>query len=1485
MVVAPNWKCLKTGDRIDVVIRAVVLADVENHQCEHIVQSLDRQQKWMMVTGKLGEAADCYAAFGLCVTGLGARLQVRIDEESCIHPLEPPSASSFGNIIELCSGLGAWSTAACELGLNVIAGVDCNHRWGPIFSDMHPMATFVHGDIGDRLVLSKLHSLHGARAILLAGVSCQPYSQAGDQKGMEDDRSVSLPRALKAAWMMQSPVLVIECVPEVLQNRAFQEMLHQACVEGGFHLAQHVMKLQDTWCTRRERWYGVLTAIPLGKCSLVDMPSSSLHRCVRDIMPYIRNWPSEEMQQLTLNLYELCKFYDFACGGIEALYLKMDAQLPTTLHSIGNQLYACACGCRPALSLSRLATRGLFGVLIPLSKTFVHENMQRRDCRYPHPCELMLLNGGLPASALGSNLKLAMAGVGQCVSPLQGLWVIAQVVKHCENFLGIEGSDPVMQFEGFIRKILQQRDEMWPEHIPPAQDEASGPVSVEVNWHGDATSHDVNISPLATIQQLLDAECSISKNATNMVCRDMEGRILDGQSLVAFHRAVFITTMAQNPVAINLADALPCPCEEWEDPGAITPTVPYELDVGVIPNPQVPVDIRSHLQTLATQSAESLVRIQCPCINDTQQLIDLAAMRITSEERRAVLQVQGLVWADDEVRRALSYVVHSAPAEQAVVMWDPIAVTWIASQNKISLIASFVARVATTATVISAVVIDQHWYPLIWRCDKGQAFLFTGGSSSTVHPTIEQIHRVFCEAWTCVFTPVTVVKLFHQDEGLCGAVAMNYIEHLIFGHSLHMTLEQCRLYHCVWRQQFEQHLPDSCPCPWIWGRGDQSWKSRLEALLQEHGVAHDQTGPRAKLVLEKLGEDGVVKALSAQNAWKDLKWLANACTPPFQLIQPQELQRAIERRAAGGQQVGRKAQKQKAPKGKGKGKGTPKLLDPHGLRVEHGLFHCGESQLLSQIDVASIGPASSGIFLLSLADAAPYLRAGKVLSAGGLGLLLVDCVVDQIQTELAIEPVKFPAICVANAEPLLIEGVLCQLGQQAVKRTIPTNQCSLVSMSTCVVRILAFRDLIEGTWAAFREHPMRYLFAKIPLLRQCEDDQCDGNCEAWHSAPSCTIVDPLMEVWNKHWMTLSFGVASPGDAECYSVHVRLPSCLQMQIQHYSGLAGLFIEPRQVDGKTPSDQFHVIWLAKTSYQELLHLKQSTPGIIGLARLGHRYGVRCVTSKAQELHGLIRPGGSFLPAGKKMHFSIGPVPYGTLKSSIVSVLSSIPWVARPLQPIATPKAIGGVLWKVQAVDAPPVSFVSTDCGELVISKLDDPVPIQPPRPAVVASSHTLQLCTNSHSKGSIDMLQIHDPWANSTQRKGGSSNVPGGGDPVAALEKKLVETVLAQLPQQQMEVDSSANEEALNARVDLLERKVNELHDGQCRIQTVVTEQGKQQGQQIQRLEHAVSDNAVKLGSFQTQFQKQLEQQQTQLDGLFKQQMEKLEDLLAKKARKE
>ena len=1482
MVISPNWNGMIAGDTFNVVVRTIILDT--KLEGTHIVHSMDTSHRWFQLHGGLPSHADHYVLLDVVCQVAGDRFQACIGPQTKVHVLKPPTADKFGQVVELCCGIGAWSAAAQELQMKVVAGVDQNSRWEALFSQLHPDASFIQGDIASVSVISSLLEVDAARSMILAGVSCQPHSKAGDRRGMSDERSSSLPRALETAFLLQSPCVLLECVPEVKNDKEFQQVLQQACREGGFVMEQIVIHLQDVWCTRRDRWFCVLVATPIGRPTLHDLPSSSLHASVQEVMPYLRMWPSSELSQITLNLYELCKFYDFAAGGIDRLYLDMASKLPTTLHSLGNQMYPCACGCRLALSLERMASKGLFGVLIPMDECFVHENLPRRACRYPHPNEIFLLNGGLPCTNFLDNMRLALAGIGQCVSPIQGIWILAQVVKHCAEFIGCEPKDPANALEGYMQKVLAQRDLLWPKLEVPQK----LPVSqhaIRISWNDTSGQVIVPVDPRHKVDQLVRAECSIAHlDASQISVVDAIGNPVDGNVFLGQCDCLIfghpdrpcVAQVAPCDVGMSMTS---CPCEEWKSEVVLSPTLPFSV---ADPCEKAPI-----ASSLAQLSMSQLLSKECPRIDSEKVGLDILSQTISSTDRLKILDIQTHLWADDEIRRSLARITRDAPKDQNVVMWDPVVLTSIGQRKDRTMMQRFVTSLAEKVTIISAVVFDQHWYPILWRCDGTGAWLYTLDSSVEEHSAVRNLHEMFCHVKRCEYHSCKLTRPLFNLSTHCGAMVVAFLENFVWGTPLPGTIVELDLYHQHLRASFRRAVPEICPCPWIWGRGENGWKPKLEMLLHSHGVASEDIQARVRIVVDKLGEPTVIQAVSSPQPWKDLKWHANACIPPLMLIQPQELRNAIEQKVSAQGEVGRRGQK-KPGKGKGKGKVgiSPPTLDPNGLRVETGIFQSGADTPLNQIEPHQLGPDVSGVVLMSMQAAAPYLRSGKQLTTGALGLVLVDCVPSQVQTVLISEQVKFPAKCLANEEPLLIEGVLFQLGAIPVSRTPPQAKCSLVALDSCVTRILVFRDQIEGTWEQFREHPMQYIFSRVPPLRPCADPGCDLSCEAWHVADQCQLEDPLMEVWHRQWLSHSFVAVAPDRADCFSVHLRLPSCLQCQVQYYSGHGGVYLEPRQVDGRGPSELFQVIWLPKTSFEELIHFKLSTLGVIGLARLGQKMGVRCKSTDASKIHAILKPGGAFLPAGKKMHYVIGPVPFGTLKSSIAEALASIQWVARPLQPISS-RLSNGVMWKIQSIVPPPVNVLCADCGELVISKLDTPMVESAPTPNVVASQQTMQLCSNGKAASS-DPLQLNDPWA-SVLKKPPPATAASAPCPIEVLQQKVLDSVLAKLPKEAMDVDSDSG---YQSRVEILERKVSELHENQCHMHAAVTEQRKTQGHQIQQLQHqsqrlevVVADNAAKLGSFQGQFQKQLDKQQQSLDQMFQTQMDRIEDLFAKKARKE
>lgn len=1472
MDVFPDWGNLQHGDSISLVVQLMVRCDNQS-----IVTTLERPCRQVCVIGTFPSTdATTFCVLDAKVVQVKP-LTVELGGASTVCPVPACDRKQLNQVIELCCGIGAFSSVCHPLGMNVVAGVDTNPVWSSLFAACHEgSAVFLHSECGEIDLVRRLLALDGLHSIILSGISCQPFSVGGDRRGLADPRSISLPHTLRTAWLLQSPILILECTPEIRKDQKVQEMLKHYQQATGCYLTQTTVALEDIWCTKRERWFAIFSAGPFGEIRIPPPPALRDHQVVGHVMPYVINWSPDEMQQLELSLYELSRWYSFAAGGIQKAFLDLKSQLPTLLHSCGNQLYDCQCGCRKALSPERISSRGLFGTLVPCDGMIYHECRNLQKSRYFHPKEMFLMQGGSPRVDFGPNLRLAMAGVGQCVSPLVATWILAHVRQAVQRFVGETQLDPTQALEDHMFQVLDARDELWP--TPMDQVDffvAAHPVRM---WdHVSSSMIQFTCDQSAKLENFLSAELALRRFLQPDGSADRDGPIsvFAGPQPCSFEGARLHSlsdlSIGYVPPAAA-AELLPCPCLDLESQAsepqmAVSPTIPFSVD-GLVSSGA------SDCRDLVNRSAESLLKLTCPRLSSLASVPTLLNKVLPGEHRAKILDTQAEAWADDEIRYYLKQLVDAGPAEQNLMLWDPLALTSVIRFSNFNLLQELVTAVPPHATVVSACLIENHWYAICWRCSPSGVVAFTAGHPCNMSLALQKVHMEFCSHRGCPHVPINFRSLPFFSETCCGALAIGFLRHLVFAVDLPPSKPMLVEFHHMLRKAFTQSLSAAVVRPWIWGLGDDSVKTRLGLLLQEHGVTSDCVADRCALVLKKLGDSKVDQALASTSPWRELKWLANSCLPPLQLIRPKELEAVIAKRATS-HSVGTKAQK---AKGKGKGKNLPKQIDPSGLRIEAGLFQCGDSIDLMQLDIAHVGPKASGVVLTSLAAALPYLKSGRQISLGGLGFIVVDCVASQVPTTLISEAIRVPAICLANSEPVLLDAVLYQLGALPVSRKSSLDACAIVTLSSSVVKVLVFRDQLDVAWEVFVRHPLKHVFAKVPPLVACDDPDCEGFCECWHGGDS-KLESPLMEVWGKQWLSLSFSYSSPQQAELWTAHLRVPAILAVRLQTYSGVSGVFLEPKHVDGRQASDAFQVFWMPRLSFQETLHIKQTTRHVIGLARQGSKYGLRCQAIHAEEVHSLLKPGGSFLPPGKKLTYMLGPLPYGTIRASLVELLASISWVARPVQPITASSHVEGVMWKVQSVTPPPVSLVSTDKGDVLITKLDSPKPETASPPPMVAATRTVDLCTGVAPKA--DPLQMHDPWAVGTRLGVASSSA----DPVQVIEQKVLDAVLAKLPRETMGIDSEMPRDQMTARVDFLEKQVMELKEGQHGLHNMVVEQGRTQGHQIASLHSQVSEHNQSLTNFQAQFSTQLAQQETRLDSLFRQQMDRLEDLFTKKARHE
>ena len=1292
-----------------------------------------------------------------------------------------------------------------------------------------------------------------------------------------------------------------------------------------------MLHLDRQWVGKRDRWWCVLSARPLGPVKFEDLPEATDVKVVADVMPAPCEWPETEVAALELTLYEHHKIH--CCSkGLEALLLNPNHPLPTALHSWGNQCYGCACGCRGAFSEKRLNERGVYAVLLSLGSTIRHEGFSFPKCRHLHPSEVAVLSGARVINWDGC-MRLGLAATGQMASPLQAVWVCAHVIDRISKFVQIPTVVSPQECLAELKSLVLQDCEMlWkrPEENPTStvgeNDQCSRehpkqlglcegpqltPMVVQVGHLPSGVQMEITVAEGMFVQSLVNAEATFwDCPVEELACVDSQGNALPDLCPLTHNMQIWIgpahePVRKQIPQAVSSLDArndvateaVGIPPRDMDLPVDFGASRGQEKDEKVGHLGQLPQKIDHLIEKDASELVVSgdalgklkkkgLLEIVTPQVFSKSALYGLRSQMICKADRLKVLANQEDIWGDDEIRFHLHRVATSASVMQDVHVWDPLMTTSLMKSLQGTLVDHAIVDTPETATIITAAVVEGHWIPLVWRRAKGQVCGFSIGIPTTHLLVVQNLHAWLCNQWKVPVTPFKAVNQ-HVPE-FCGVVAISYVEHLLWATPLAGAGRSLIELHREYRSQFENAIGLVTQRPWVWGRGQERPDPVLLGLLRQHGVQAADAVNRAEQIVANLGKEAVKKALQGQRPWQDLKSVANQQVPPYQLIRPGELQAIVEARSKVETPLGSKRQKSK---GLGKGKGREShALAPDSLRLDPGIFMVGEGKPVSQISLGDIGPMAMGVVLSTLDQALPFISQNRQVSMGGLAIVVLNTMEVPSGLPLIAEPIRFPAVCAANAEPVLVQGLMFQLGNVPVRRAAKQDPVAMECIQTFVAKMVIFRDGVAD-WETVTKQPIKYIQHQFPCLVSCRDEECSIQCGKWHSGKDIHIDDPIMAVWNRQWLKGNFVNCPSEEATMFVVSIRVPVELELQLISKSGVGSIVVEPRELDGRQVSKAYHVVWLPNQSFAQAQVLRQTTEGAIGLARIGDKWGLRCRAEQAAKVHKLIKPSTEYLPSGTKMHYLIGPVPYGTVKQSVVQACKAIEWEVRPLHAIPAPRSVEGIMYKVQSVVGPPKQFITLQDGEAVITRCDQTNAKFPSHVPVVGSSASVQLVQQPINRGPQDVLQINDPWASwkSSPIKSDTSS----SSTRVSVEQQVVDAVLARLPREVVEADQNMDG---GDRVASLEAQVATLKEKQAEMQQTIVDHANTQTAQVMQLqsqfqaqhcqlEAAVADQGRQLQGLGTQFQMQMEKQQSQLDGMFQSQMSKLEDLLSKRSRHE
>ncbi len=1459
----------------------------------------------------------------------------KVTADTLVVQHSPVQIARLFNVVELCAGIGIATTGLDFVGFSTKLAVELRAPFADVFSSLHPHAQVITGDINDPQCLRQILRHAPTSSTLVAGFNCQPYSKAGTMRGIHDPRAESLHGVLQVAFYLRSPIVALECVVEAASNRHVQSELQQFCSQCGYHMSDVVLKLEDVWPCRRERWWVVLSALALGRISLKSLPVQPYPTNVKQILPRPLVMDADDLEQLQIVGPELERFLRFR-PDLQSMMVSLQGKCPTLLHSLGSQTSECMCGCRNQGFADSTLAKGLFGIIMPVDQPNFVADPHAPKVRHPHPNEVALLSAIIPRSDWKCHHRLALAGIGQQANPIHAIWIGAQIMTHLELVLDGQMTVSIRSIlDDYVREVLTwcKNAPLVPlDNVPTISEQSSvhssavpveaaqdvqmheppciglfreEPVSTLPCGHcGDHSSATVvcmqsgvhmsiAVHPHATVGHLIAAEAELQGSGVLIEVLDPATQEVLDEAVVIGGRCLWVRSFqlpAFEPMQVCVPSAVVLPHE-------LSPTIPFVAveqapvsggvvaagsdDAGVVDDARSSEKHASGIATMTDRdplfalTAAQLTELLPPVVNCSRHMDALLAQTISNEARIRLLNTQGDIWGDDEIRWHL-WQCMDRTTKPGVVMLDPLVATTAARAPSLGLLSAWFHLSCDPKIIISAVCIDSHWSPMFWtwtpECLLAHSWDLPGLIPNTKHLN-DALSKV-------VGARTFSVRVLHRMDGVnvgCGVCAVRYIDHCLTGRMLPTSKDDIEYLSGIGKDMFRRHVQHAVHLvrPWCWGNGLESQAhARLIELLQQHGVPSELLEQRAHLATQAIGVPPLQKCLTGTAPWRSLKALANQCQPSLQLVLPDELKAVIDAKASAGNSSRR-------PKGKSVSAKPvpvkPPPLDPSKLTFDSGAFVNDSGVPLDCIPVSQLGPLAEGVSLASISDIEPFLRSGKTVSSQCLAVFLLNVDESKLVTNLVWAQSRVALRCIANGEPMLINGYLVQLGKKHAIQARTKHVVEVQSLPAACLKIAIYRDGVTGKWDDVVNAPIRYLLQCLEPLASCNQpaDQC--SCGKWHANDETGVKDPIFDLWRRQWLTLSMKVASPMHAELFMVNVRYAQAVEAKVLQLSGNGGIFLEPRTLDAREPVPEYQVLWMARHSFADLMHLRQCNPGVVGLARLGARLGLRIKASDMSTLGKSLKPDAILLGGGPRMDFELGPVPFGLDRAGLARLCQEWGWTAKPINPTRSVPSLGAV-WHIQSCVDPPSTVVSLKGGvDVVISKVAPKLQSQTSVPPTVASAETIGLCKlHSIDAPSPDPWLLKDPWSQSAGKmaatKGPTLDLEVS---LQQVEQRVERAVLAKLPPRVPHGDKDhdmegGSEETMN-RLQDLEAQVSRLTSGHQQLGQRIDEAGRKADAQISQLQH--------------QMTAQLEGQGARIEDLFRGQMAQIESLLNKKARHE
>ena len=1338
-------------------------------------------------------------------------------------------------ILDLCAGCGGMGVGTSFLGGNVKVAVDHNKlATDHLRANFH--GTVMEHDMMDLGLAKKIHQIfEESPGTMTMGFPCQPWSSQGAGKGVMDDRFQTFYAGLRIMFLVQGQSAILECVPNAGQCPQIQAGLQALAEAMHWDILQIELDLQDRWASRRRRWWALLLPSSKNSHGLQAWQVQDTYAKVGSLFTQWGSWAHAEENDLQLFSFEMEAYLNPMFGNDKRI-LNFNDTAATMLHSYGNALLQCPCQCRlQPLSVNNLRTKGLRGFFVPSQ---VHGN-----ARYLHHQEAALLLGIPQTMNFVHSPRGNLALIGLVASPIQMVWLYGSLLSNWRASLGQSFPDPEHCLQAFQHELLRQTEDLFRNPL--------GALShIEIS---DAEGKNFSIASATScsVGQLLGAQrICLNWNEAGGVTRD--GLHLPLPQLLDF---------TAGPYLLSSEDGMPN-----------RPRPTGMLMIALVHQQQLEV----HFLTAGQFIFEILRPLD---LHDINFLVDddgkvygadfrvWKSMRLTTlpnwpPQCHSPLRGAGLCHnlpglSDGQVWAALKSIMDSIHPDQRPLLIHPKdAHTLLTGQWDIGLL-DLVPRYQERLCDICCVFPAQNHWALLWgeRCANEINWIYLDGLSDHLLDSAGILagklnHLFGIQEWSIALSH----SLQQSHPHTCGTIALLHVGLCLGLFGIPCDQDVLALHN--WLLTLRATVSFT-------GHGlSAAQVEELEYLLKTHGVPTSAVSERAKQVITKLGPSAIQDALGAKNKWGYLKALANKPSVSLRLVHADELTKHIDNTAA--QKFGAAVPNKNKKKLDKKPAAMHINVDPAMLALTPGSFLDSEDDTVAQIDFASIEAEATGIAVSSLTQGLSWLRTKASISTMALALLVTEVPPAEVMQEFGIEPLTFTATYRGTGEPMIIYGAMKNLGDLSVRRVIKgTKNPELVT--TQVVKILIYRDELEGDWGAVAAAPVKALCQRIPQLQLCKGVDCGSSCEKTHCPVDESFDTVLMEVWSRTFATLQ-GAKQPAEtAQLFWVFVRVPQSLVgalLQIQ----CPGIYFEPRQ-DGHGHDDRYRVIWLPARSYEEAIHSCKSCVHALGLVRIKMKYGVRVKSDHEETTFKFLKPDSTFVDTQVQRVFQFFPLPHGLQRAGVQKLLEGIKWTAKPLQPGRS--SAQALSWQVGASEGPPVNVFTAFDEEVIITELTKE---QKPKPPVrfVASDrtqkHLRSEASSSSSSSAVDpwLQKESDPWFNynkTTATATGSTGKKHLQEVTGLIREELTSSLQKELEtfknQQPMATDDPQLQKSMEAnekRFHRLETSMGEMKAQNQQFSQWFNSMGQQlQGAEaaIQTINYTLSTHQAELTGLQTE----------------------------------